>query len=92
MDSNTNMNGESSTGPVIATVIILAIILLGGLYFWGQRSTPSTDLYGNSVGTTPADSSTAAIDTQGTSDDPNSIQADLDNTDTNTVDSQLNGS
>ena len=29
------MNGdEGSVGPVIATIIILAVIVLGGLYFW----------------------------------------------------------
>jgi hypothetical protein len=33
---------ESSVGPVIATIIILAVIVLGGLYFWGERSNNAT--------------------------------------------------
>ena len=49
-NSNPNMNtmppvrpvtpqpGEGSVGPVIGTIVILAIIVLGGLYFWGRNS------------------------------------------------------
>jgi hypothetical protein len=32
---------ENSVGPIIATVIILVVIILGGLYFWGERNTNS---------------------------------------------------
>lgn len=28
---------KSGIGPIIATIIIIAIIILGGLYFWGKR-------------------------------------------------------
>lgn len=28
---------NSSTGSIIATIIIIAILILGGLYFWGKR-------------------------------------------------------
>lgn len=28
---------KSSIGSIIATIIIIAIIILGGLYFWGKR-------------------------------------------------------
>ncbi len=31
------MPKESQIGPVIATVIIILILLIGGLYFWGEQ-------------------------------------------------------
>lgn len=27
----------SSTGSIVATIIVIALIILGGLYFWGKR-------------------------------------------------------
>lgn len=35
-------NQESSVGPVVATIVILAVIVLGGLYFWSQRPSSTT--------------------------------------------------
>jgi len=29
--------GEKSIGPAIGIIVIIAVIVLGGLYFWGQR-------------------------------------------------------
>lgn len=78
---------ESSAGPVIATIIILAVIVLGGLYFWGQRS---ADM--NPQETAPAqtvDNTTSAIESQSSSDDTNSIDADLRSTDTTSVDGSI---
>jgi hypothetical protein len=80
---------ESSVGPVIATIIILAVIVLGGLYFWGQR--------GDNNGTAPQTPTTSsadlnAINSQSSSDDTSSIQTDLQNTNTENLDSQLNAS
>ncbi|MHB0978337.1 MAG: hypothetical protein ACYC1K_02980 [Minisyncoccota bacterium] len=84
--SNMNANGEGSIGPVIALIIILAVIVLGGLYFWGQRtSNNTTDIYGNPISTstptgTPTSDTSAAID------------ADLKATDLNSLDTELNAS
>lgn len=79
---------ESSVGPVIATIIILAVIVLGGLYFWGQR--------GDNGATTPAPATSSAdlnaINSQSSSDDTSSIQTDLQNTNTQNLDTQLNAS
>ncbi|HYF10186.1 MAG TPA: hypothetical protein VD967_01095 [Candidatus Paceibacterota bacterium] len=30
-------NKDNSVGPLIGIVIILLILVLGGLYFWGER-------------------------------------------------------
>lgn len=70
--------GESNkkpVGPVIGLVIILVIIIIGGLYFWTTRKTyaPQQEF------TVPAEqaSTTDEINQQNTSDDINSIEADL---------------
>lgn len=85
-NSNMNANGEGSIGPVIALIIILAVIVLGGLYFWGQRtSNNTTDIYGNPIST-----STPAVNS--TSDTSVDIDADLKATDLNSLDNELNAS
>ncbi len=28
---------SSSTGSIVATIIVIALLVLGGLYFWGKR-------------------------------------------------------
>lgn len=76
-------NNENSAGPIIATIIILGVIVLGGLYFWGNR--------GNQTASS-SDEATAAIQSQSSSDDLNSIQNDLNNTNTDNLGNQLNGS
>lgn len=74
-------NQENSTGPVIATVIILAVIILGGLYFWGARSNMNDGV-----------ENTAAITTQSTADDTTSIEGDLNETNVDNLDAELNAS
>jgi hypothetical protein len=83
MDNNPNttnpvVKNEGSVGPVIGTIIILAVILLGGLYFWSNRSV--TDDLNNPENAASTSDETAAIETQSSSDDTNSLQYDLDNT------------
>jgi hypothetical protein len=84
-DQNMNQGAESSVGPMIGIIIILAVIVLGGLYFWGQRANKS----GNAL-----DENTAAeldqIQSQSSSDEVSSIQADLDATDIDSLDAELN--
>lgn len=84
-------NNENSAGPVIATVIILAVIILGGLYFWGERSNQRDvkDADANSAAAANTDQTTAAIRSQSSSDDISSIEADLNNTNTEAIDADL---
>lgn len=82
-------NNENSVGPVVGLIIILAVIILGGLYFWGERNNSgSGDL--TSPSTAQSDADTAAIEAQSSSDDVDSIQGDLNNTNTETLDADLN--
>ncbi len=67
---------EKPVGPVIGLIVILAIILVGGVYFWMSRQ--NNNLYDNSY---PADQesvrSVQEIEAQSDSTDGASIDADL---------------
>lgn len=76
---------ESSVGPVIGTIIILAVIVLGGLYFWNQRGERVMD-------ETELNTVINEISTQSQSDDTASIDADLKATDVDNLDQELNAS
>ena len=86
---NTNMgnvsqpNGSSS-GPVIGVIVILVIVILAGLYFWGQR--------GENVDLDNVDQTVESITTQDASDDTSSIENDLNNTDIEGTDAEINAS
>jgi hypothetical protein len=76
---------KKSVGPLIAVVIILALIIVGGLYFLKERS--SQPVYTPISPTAEAtDSVTDTLNQQGTSDDLGSIEADLKATDVSNID------
>ena len=92
MDEPNNMNmgtversNGSSAGPIIGIIVILAIIILGGLYFWRQRV--NEEAY-----EAESEETMEAINTQSESDDASSIEADLNNTDIDNLDAELNAS
>ena len=66
---------------MIATIILLAVIVLGALYFWKARSSD----------TVPA-ADTSAIESQSSSDEAAAIQGDLNSTNVENVDYDLNAS
>lgn len=73
---------KRSMGPLIAVIIILALIIIGGLYFLRARSVQPTYV-------PPApetDSITDSLNKQSSSDDLNSIEADLNATDLDNLD------
>ncbi len=74
-------------GMVVALIVILALVVLGGPYFWGQRASTTE---------TPApvveDQATASIKAQGTGDDTSSLEDDLNSTDIDTLDAEINAS
>ncbi len=91
MDTNIK---EGGAGPIIATIIILGVVVLGGLYFWGQRNpTANNDIYGNTLNTTAESAvDTTSIDTQSTSNNPASINADLNSTNIDNLGAEINAS
>ena len=80
--NNTNIGQQAggSSGPIVGVIVILVVIILAGLYFWGQRGIENMD-----------ETNTEAITTENTSDDTDSIENDLNNTDVE-VDSEINAS
>lgn len=69
-------NDGGPSGPVIGLIVILAIIILGGLYFWNQRAGNEILEYDD-------------INTQSEADNTTSIEADLDATDIENLDAEL---
>lgn len=72
---------KKSAGPLIAVLVILALIIIGGLYFLKQRSSQP-----NYVPTEQGDAITESLNQQGSSDELNAIEADLQATDLNNLD------
>ncbi|MFA5888680.1 MAG: hypothetical protein WCW47_01165 [Candidatus Paceibacterota bacterium] len=88
------MEGEnkSSVGSIIATIIIIAIIILGGLYFWGKRleeNKSKEDLITSFTPGTTETNGTEATTSVSSSDDLNSIEADLNATVLDGLDADL---
>ncbi len=79
---------KSSVGSIIGTIIIIALIILGGLYFWGKQVEESKNIQNLTTDmTTPqqtADTSEAGMikSSVSSSDDLSSIDTDLQNTNT----------
>jgi hypothetical protein len=85
------MEQKSSIGGIIGTVIIIAIIILGGLYFWGKRieeSKMNQAIIGDS--TSQSGNQNMAVQSGNETDDLNSIEADLNNSQTANLDAELN--
>lgn len=78
-----NDNNENGAGPVIAIVVVLAMIILGGLYFWGERSNMDT------YGAPSIEQTVESISTQSSSDEVSDIEADLNDTSVEDLGSEL---
>ncbi len=85
---------KSSIGSIIGTIIIITVIILGGLYFWGKRVEESKykdqilnqkDEFSQSI---KMDENTK-IRTTTPGDDLGSIESDLNNTNTTNLSSEL---
>lgn len=81
---------KTSIGSLIAAIIIIAIIVLGGLYFWGKRieesrTSPTTEENGQALQQTEAE----RIADTGSSDDTASLEQELNSTVTTGLDTEL---
>ncbi|MCX6701899.1 MAG: hypothetical protein NTX96_01760 [Candidatus Zambryskibacteria bacterium] len=71
---------KSSIGSIIGTIVIIAIIILGGLYFWGKRieeSKSKENLITDSTEPTSVNVEANAINSVSSGDDLDSIEVDL---------------
>ncbi len=83
MEQENTPNG--SVGPIIGTIIILAVIVIGGLYFWSQRKTDNSLINEDRI-----NKAVESINTQSNSDSSDSNGADLESTNTEDLDAELN--
>ncbi|MEK7179877.1 MAG: hypothetical protein AAB706_00195 [Patescibacteria group bacterium] len=72
----------SSMGALIGIIIVIAIIILGGMYFWGQRVDQKENII-------EKDTATQSLQNQGTSDDLAAIETDVNSTQLDNLDSEL---
>lgn len=89
-----DQENKSSIGSIIGTIVIIAIIILGGLYFWGKRVEEAkirqnlvTDQTSQSTATM---NEAAVIKTITNSDELGSIEADLNNTKLDNLGAEVN--
>lgn len=86
---------KSSIGSIIGIIIIITVIILGGLYFWGKRVEETK--YNQKLISESQQASepvtineTATIKNLTPGDDVNAIQSDLDNTKIDNLSPELN--
>lgn len=87
---NTQQGGaseENAFGPLIGVAIIIIVLIAGGIYFWSTTIVQEEDVVVQS--TIEADEIVSQLDTQGTSDEIADIEADLNITDLDNLDSEL---
>ncbi len=80
---------KSSIGSIIAAIIIIALIILGGLYFWGKRIEDMKLKQDLVSGTDTTMDEAAAIKSISDNDDLGSIEADLQATNLDNLSSEL---
>ncbi len=80
-------------GAWAGIVIIIAVLVLGGLYFWGKElnndQAPAESQTQPLISETAVDKATADLEVQGNSDALSDIEADLVNTDLENLDADL---
>lgn len=86
---------KSSIGGIVSTIIIIALIILGGLYFWGKQIEESR-MQEDALGTqtadevnTQANADASDPNTVSSSDEVDALDADLGATNTNDLDIEL---
>jgi uncharacterized protein HemX len=86
---------KSSWGSAIGIILIIAIIIIGGLYFWGQKiderlsEFEAGDVTVEDILNAPDSQLEALSEEQSTSTDITDIEEDLDTTDLDNLDAEL---
>ena len=82
-----NKNPES-VGPVLGIVIIIAILVVGGIFAFTNRINTANTLTADQIENTP-DATTEALSVQSTSTNLNTIEADAKATNLDDLDTEL---
>ena len=92
-ETNSNGGAESKLGPAIGIIIVIIVLVVGALYFWGQKisneSPPTTERSPATNTATSVDSAVQNLNTQSSSDELNAINNDLKSTTLNGLDTEL---
>lgn len=94
-----NMGGmgggeEKSTGALIGSIIVIVILIIGGLYLWNskmqeQRMMEDGTMMDKGDTMMMEDTATADLEAQGTSDEVSDIEADLNTTNLEGLDAEM---
>ncbi|MDP2593284.1 MAG: hypothetical protein Q8P52_01385 [bacterium] len=91
-EGGANKNGKSSVGAAIGSVIIIILLIAGAIYFWMTRdsfNTAEQNLESEVPNTEAKDRVEAELSVQGSSDEVADIEADLNYSDLEAIDSDL---
>ncbi|MEX0931507.1 MAG: hypothetical protein WDZ88_02035 [Candidatus Paceibacterota bacterium] len=87
---------EGTMGPIIGSVIVIVVIILGGIFFWSERvdkADMETNESASDIDTTAPipneDEQTQALETQSNSDEIASIESDINQTDLDELDAEM---
>lgn len=82
---------KSTSGPLIGVAIIIIVLVAGGIYFWSTTVERDNEEYEFTTVQLKEDTDTIVnkLSTQGTSDEIADIEADLDTTELDNLDSEL---
>ncbi|MEK7567606.1 MAG: hypothetical protein AAB513_01645 [Patescibacteria group bacterium] len=83
---------KTSAGPIIGSIIVVLVVVLGGLYLYGQQLGQKNleNVSPEEIGTT-IDQATLNLEKQGATDDLGEINADLNTTNLDNLDAELKG-
>lgn len=79
---------QQNAGPLFGIIIIVLVLVLGGLYYAGNRPSDKAEQTPEEILANP-DSQLESLATQQSSDDVESIEKDLTATDLGTIDAEL---
>lgn len=81
---------KSTSGPLIGIAIIIIVLIAGGIYFWSTAVDRGGEAELPTIQSEEAvDEIVSQLNTQGTSDEIADIEADLDTTELDNLDSEL---
>ncbi|MCK4386610.1 MAG: hypothetical protein KAV41_00800 [Candidatus Pacebacteria bacterium] len=86
-------SGKKQTGSLVGVIIIIVILIIGGLYFWGSKITPQIEdeaVPAAEDAAEIADPATEALGDVSESDELGDIEADLEMTDIDAIDIDAN--